>query len=78
MALDVVKTKYGLVKGVTEEDVLVFKGVPYAAPPVGNLRWKPPVDPVPWEGIKVCDTYGRRRVQPVSGGLSFEPWGSDF
>lgn len=78
MALDVVKTKYGLVKGVTEEDVLVFKGVPYAAPPVGNLRWKPPVDPVPWEGIKVCDTYGPRPVQPVSGGLSFEPWGSDF
>lgn len=78
MALDIIKTKYGDVCGVVEEDVLVFKGVPYAAPPVGDLRWKAPEDPAPWEGVRVCDTYGPRPVQPTQGGLFFEPWASDF
>ena len=78
MALGIVKTKYGQVRGVTEEDVLVFKGVPYAAPPVGDLRWKAPVDPAPWDGVRNCDTYGPRPVQPTQGGTGFEPWASDF
>ena len=78
MSLNVVKTKYGVVQGIVEEDVLVFKGIPYAAPPVGELRWKPPVDPQPWEGVRLCDKYGPRPVQPNNGGLSFEPWASDF
>lgn len=78
MALDIINTKYGQVRGVVEEDVLVFKGVPYAAPPVGELRWKAPQDPASWEGVRECDTYGPRPVQPPQGGLFFEPWGSDF
>ena len=78
MAIDIVKTKYGLMSGVMEEGVLNFKGVPYAKPPVGELRWKPPVDPESWEGVKVCDTYGLRAMQPTQGGLGFEPWGTDF
>ena len=48
MALDIIATEYGKVQGVIEEGVLLFKGIPYASPPVGNLRWKPPVDPTPW------------------------------
>jgi para-nitrobenzyl esterase len=58
--LGVVKTKSGSVWGVSGKDyktVTIFKGIPYAAPPVGSLRWKPPQDPKPWDGIKVCDTY---------------------
>ena len=78
MALGTVTTKYGQMQGVEEEGVLLFKGVPYAAPPVGELRWKPPVDPQPWDGVRVCDTYGPRPVQPTQGGLFFEPWGTDF
>ena len=83
MAIDIVTTKYGQMSGVVEEGVLVFKGVPYAAPPVGDLRWKPPVDPQPWEGVKVCDTYGPRAKQPIPDGKmpassSFEPYGTDF
>lgn len=78
MALDIVKTKFGQVRGVVEEDILVFKGVPYAAPPVGGLRWKAPQDPASWEGVRDCDTYGPRPVQPTQGGLFFEPWASDF
>ena len=78
MAINIVTTKYGQMSGIIEEGVLNFKGVPYAKPPVGELRWKPPVDPEPWEGVRVCDTYGPRAVQPPQGGLGFEPWGSDF
>ena len=74
MGLDIVKTKCGLVKGVLEENVLNFKGVPYAAPPVGELRWQAPQDPAPWEGIRVCDNYGPRAMQPSNGGLFTEPW----
>ena len=55
MAIDIVSTKYGQVSGVMEEGVLNFKGIPYAAPPVGELRWKPPADPAPWEGVRVGD-----------------------
>ena len=40
-------------KGVT-----VFKGIPYAAPPVGDLRWREPQPVIPWEGVKVADTFG--------------------
>ncbi len=80
MALGIVNTKYGKVQGVKEEDVLLFKGVPYAAPPVGELRWKPPVDPAPWDGVRVCDAYGPRPMQPSQpyGSPFFEPWASDF
>jgi len=57
--IQTVKTKYGIVEGVTSNaGFSLFRGVPYAAPPVGELRWRAPVDPQPWEGIRKCDTYG--------------------
>ena len=74
----VISTKFGKLSGVEEDGVLLFKGVPYAAPPVGDLRWKPPVDPQPWEGVRVCDAYAPRAMQPAIGGGSFEPYASDF
>ena len=78
MSLDVVSTQYGKISGVIEQDVRVFKGIPYAAPPVGDLRFKPPVDPEAWEGVRACDEYGPRAMQPSGTGLSMEPWASDF
>ena len=38
--------------------IIAYKGVPFAAPPVGNLRWKEPQPVVPWEGVKTADSYG--------------------
>ncbi len=74
----IISTRYGKLSGVEEKGVTLFKGIPYAAPPVGELRWKPPVDPQPWEGVRACDTYAPRAMQPVIEGISFEPYASDF
>ena len=81
--LGIVTTKFGRVSGVPAdgpeyEGITVFKGIPFAAPPVGALRWKPPVDPEPWEGVRACDTFAPMACQNMGSGLSFKPWGTDF
>ena len=50
----------GQLQGVetSEKGVIVYKGVPYAAAPVGDFRWKEPQPVTPWEGVKVADTFG--------------------
>ena len=50
----IAKTDYGKLKGYVDEnkEVLVWKGVPYAKPPVGELRWAAPQDPEPWHGVR--------------------------
>ena len=45
----------GLIQGVVEEDMTIFKGIPFAAPPVGELRWKAPQPVIPWEGVRQAD-----------------------
>ena len=52
MSLMIVDTKYGKLEGKAMEDYTVFRGVPYAAPPVGELRWKKPQPPASWEGVR--------------------------
>jgi para-nitrobenzyl esterase len=41
-----------------------YRGIPFAAPPVGNLRWKPPQPVIPWQGVRQADTYAPQCVQP--------------
>jgi para-nitrobenzyl esterase len=57
----------GRIRGVTETSgspVRVFRGIPYGRPPVGDLRWKPPVPPLPWGGVKECSTFGPSCPKP--------------
>ncbi len=62
---DPVKTDSGRVSGVTlNSGVRVFKGIPFAAPPVGALRWKEPQPPPHWDGVRKADTFGNVCVQP--------------
>lgn len=44
-------------------NVCIYKGIPYAAPPVGDLRWKQPQPVKPWKGIRQCDTFGAASLQ---------------
>lgn len=54
----IVPTESGLVQGVIESDIRVFRGIPFAAPPVGDWRWRPPAAPIPWTGIRDASTFG--------------------
>ncbi|HEV3199280.1 MAG TPA: carboxylesterase family protein, partial [Bryobacteraceae bacterium] len=61
-----VKVESGILEGIDNSDgsVRIFKGVPYALPPVGNLRWKEPMPPAAWSGIRKAGTFGPRCYQP--------------
>lgn len=55
----VVKTQAGDIQGVAERGVLVFKGIPFAAPPVGELRWRKPRPAAAWQGVRKGEAFGR-------------------
>jgi para-nitrobenzyl esterase len=59
----VVETASGRVRGLVERGVRVFKGIPYARPPLGALRWKPPQKPAPWSGVREATSYGNMAIQ---------------
>ena len=60
-----VKTDKGTIEGEPTADgkVMAFKGIPYAAPPVGNLRWAPPAPAEPWTGVRSAHDFGYHCVQ---------------
>ncbi len=63
----VVRVENGLLAGLRSTDgaVMSFKGVPFAAPPVGELRWKEPQRAADWAGVRPADAYGPSPMQPV-------------
>ena len=54
----VVEVRGGRVRGVERDGIWTFSGVPYAASPAGERRWRPPAPPEPWAGIRDCDRFG--------------------
>jgi para-nitrobenzyl esterase len=74
----VVKVEGGMVQGVVSasSDVTVFRGIPYAAPPVGDLRWKRPQSVVKWEGVRKADTFSNICWQPGNAVGTF--YGNEF
>jgi para-nitrobenzyl esterase len=62
---DRVKTDSGVLEGGVGNDpaIRVFRGVPFAAPPVGDLRWAPPQPVKHWQGVRKADTFGNHCVQ---------------
>ena len=73
---DPVKIDSGLVSGVegTSPDIRAYKGIPFAAPPVGNLRWREPQPVAKWEGVRKADQFSAACMQvgkPREGELPF-------
>jgi para-nitrobenzyl esterase len=55
----------GPILGTVADGVRIFKGIPYAAPPVGELRFAPPVEPIPWAGTLDCTSFAPNAPQTV-------------
>jgi len=60
---DPVKVEGGLLRGTVEDGLRVYRGIPYAAPPLGDLRWKAPQPAPKWEGVRAADQFGRACIQ---------------
>jgi para-nitrobenzyl esterase len=58
-----VKIESGLIQGTVEDGLRVYRGIPYAAPPIGDLRWKAPQPASEWEGIFPADKFGPASIQ---------------
>ena len=72
MAQTQVKTVEGILEGKDLSGIKVFKGVPFAAPPVGNLRWKAPQPAKHWDGVREAKEYGPNPMQePLFGDMNF-------
>ena len=67
----------GDVEGVLEGGLAVYKAIPYAAPPVGNLRWRAPQPAKAWEGVRKCDTFGPLPPQPTRPGRTADMMSED-
>jgi para-nitrobenzyl esterase len=63
LAQEVVPTQSGDVKGLKADGLIAFKGIPFAAPPIGDLRWRPPQEPVKWKGVRSAAEYAHDCMQ---------------
>src|SRR5258708_6354828 len=72
---DSIRVDGGLISGTTVDGVRSFKGIPFAAPPVGDLRWKPPQSVLAWQGVRQADTFGPICPQSPypSGSIYYSP-----
>jgi para-nitrobenzyl esterase len=71
--MQIVKTDKGYVSGTLigepDKEVSIFRGIPFASPPVGDLRWKPPQPAEPWEGIRECTQFSAISPQTNMPGM---------
>lgn len=58
-----VRTQAGLVQGSVQDGITVYKGIPFGAPPVGDLRWQAPQPPAPWKGVKETNKFAPACMQ---------------
>ena len=67
--LKAVKTENGLVRGIPAADprVISFKGIPFAAPPTGDLRWRAPQPAADWDGVRDCLEFAPISMQSIPG-----------
>lgn len=75
---DSVQIETGVISGTQNSDknISIFKGIPFAAPPVGDLRWKAPQPAEPWQGVKKCVAFGPSPMQAKPA--AFSMWTEEF
>jgi para-nitrobenzyl esterase len=73
-----VKVDGGSISGTMSADggVQIFKGIPFAAPPVGDFRWKEPQPVIPWQGTRRCEAFGASAMQNIPA--LFGPWSEEY
>ena len=73
-----IRVSGGLISGTTNQQTGIqsFKGIPFTAPPVGDLRWKAPQPVRPWTGVRRCNAFGPSPMQGVPA--PFGPWSAEF
>jgi carboxylesterase type B len=69
------KVTGGTVEGVVKDGIASFKGIPFAAPPVGDLRWRSPQPVIPWQGVRKADSFAPSPMQET--GLIAKMGGAD-
>ncbi len=65
-AQTIVKVEQGQLRGAIDADLTVYKGIPFAAPPVGNLRWRAPQPAASWQGVRDADKFGPDCMQSAN------------
>src|SRR5262249_14457239 len=63
---DIVDVEGGSIRGLAHGEARAFKGIPFAAPPVGDLRWRPPAPVTPWRGVRDATGFGYACMQTPS------------
>lgn len=76
--IDTVETESGRVTGIKSQSgaIISFRGIPFAAPPVGELRWKAPQPVEPWTGVRTADAFGPSPMQNEP--VPFSMWSEEF
>lgn len=78
LAADTLHVEGGKISGMSSADgrISIYKGIPFAAPPIGDLRWKAPQPVKKWSGVLACDKFG---ASPVQGEpVPFSMWSAEF
>src|SRR4029079_18870820 len=71
------KVTGGAVSGVAENGISIFKGIPFAAPPTGDLRWKAPAPVTRWSGVRKADAFANVCMQPPNSQGNTAPVSED-
>ncbi|RFU62941.1 carboxylesterase/lipase family protein [Peribacillus glennii] len=71
MSAILAKTRFGMVEGIREGEVSIWKGIPYAFPPINSLRFRPPEEPESWAEVKEAKEFGPAAFQSESPAMKF-------
>ena len=69
-----VKVEGGMIQGVVNEEMAIYKVIPFAAPPVGDLRWKAPQPVIPWDGVRDASEFSKG---PIQGARNMDAFSED-